>query len=358
MEPLNQPITLEFIAPKGAPLDGLILQLKRVQDYLNAIAGGPKIDDKFRQSVAEIESSLKQTFKRGAISATAMATSLGLDKTQTAAILGRMREIRRAGEEISGLNKQATSFSASRSGTAVENAAKAFRRAFDAEIAHVEKNYGKLLTPTIAQVSEPVKLTADSAAVTAEIERIQKRLAELKVPPVPVKADATAAAAEIAKIEKRLAELRSPAVAAQAEIAKLEAQLAKLKTVTAPGNLGPRLEALAAQKAAGEKLTVQSNTLLKRMRESPEPRVRADHTAFETRVAELKAARIEISKIEQQLAGLKAAPIHLSAESKQAQGENQPHSKLLVSIAKAMGASIDSFGYTGHGTGGLDGLFA
>jgi Protein of unknown function (DUF1552) len=44
--------------------------------------------------------------------------------------------------------------------------------------------------------------------------------------------------------------------------------------------------------------------------------------------------------------------------SKQAQGENQPHSKLLVSIAKAMGASIDSFGYTGHGTGGLDGLFA
>ena len=43
--------------------------------------------------------------------------------------------------------------------------------------------------------------------------------------------------------------------------------------------------------------------------------------------------------------------------SKQANGENQPHSKLLVSIAKAMGAKIDSFGYTGHGTGGLDGLF-
>jgi hypothetical protein len=41
----------------------------------------------------------------------------------------------------------------------------------------------------------------------------------------------------------------------------------------------------------------------------------------------------------------------------QVNGENQPHTKLLVSVANAMGAQIDSFGYTGHGTGGLAGLF-
>ena len=38
-------------------------------------------------------------------------------------------------------------------------------------------------------------------------------------------------------------------------------------------------------------------------------------------------------------------------------GENQPHTKMLVSIAQQMGVDIDSFGYTGHGTGPLDGLF-
>ena len=43
--------------------------------------------------------------------------------------------------------------------------------------------------------------------------------------------------------------------------------------------------------------------------------------------------------------------------SQKAQGENQPHTKLLVSVANAAGAKVDSFGYTGHGTGGLDGLF-
>jgi hypothetical protein len=37
-------------------------------------------------------------------------------------------------------------------------------------------------------------------------------------------------------------------------------------------------------------------------------------------------------------------------------GENEPHTKLLVSIARMMGADIDTFGYTGHGMGGLDGL--
>jgi hypothetical protein len=39
-------------------------------------------------------------------------------------------------------------------------------------------------------------------------------------------------------------------------------------------------------------------------------------------------------------------------------GANQPHSKLLVSIAKLMGVQIDSFGYTGLGTGGLPDLNA
>lgn len=37
-------------------------------------------------------------------------------------------------------------------------------------------------------------------------------------------------------------------------------------------------------------------------------------------------------------------------------GENAPHSKLLVSVARAAGVAIDRFGYTGHGEGGLDGL--
>jgi hypothetical protein len=35
---------------------------------------------------------------------------------------------------------------------------------------------------------------------------------------------------------------------------------------------------------------------------------------------------------------------------------NQPHTKLLVSIANAMGVDIDSYGYTGGGTGPLPGL--
>lgn len=34
------------------------------------------------------------------------------------------------------------------------------------------------------------------------------------------------------------------------------------------------------------------------------------------------------------------------------------HSKLLVTIANAMGVNIDTFGYTGHGTGGLSGLLS
>ncbi len=37
-------------------------------------------------------------------------------------------------------------------------------------------------------------------------------------------------------------------------------------------------------------------------------------------------------------------------------GENQPHTKLLVSIANMMGVPITSYGYTGHGTGPLPGL--
>jgi hypothetical protein len=39
-------------------------------------------------------------------------------------------------------------------------------------------------------------------------------------------------------------------------------------------------------------------------------------------------------------------------------GANQPHSKLLVSIARLMGVPIDQFGYTGLGTGGLPDLLA
>jgi hypothetical protein len=37
-------------------------------------------------------------------------------------------------------------------------------------------------------------------------------------------------------------------------------------------------------------------------------------------------------------------------------GENEPHTKLLVSVARALDVDIDSFGYTGHGTGPLAGL--
>jgi len=38
-------------------------------------------------------------------------------------------------------------------------------------------------------------------------------------------------------------------------------------------------------------------------------------------------------------------------------GGNETHTKLLVSMARAMGVSVDSFGYTGHGTGSLEGLY-
>jgi hypothetical protein len=38
-------------------------------------------------------------------------------------------------------------------------------------------------------------------------------------------------------------------------------------------------------------------------------------------------------------------------------GGNETHTKLLVSMAQAMGVSVDSFGYTGHGTGPLEGLY-
>ena len=37
-------------------------------------------------------------------------------------------------------------------------------------------------------------------------------------------------------------------------------------------------------------------------------------------------------------------------------GENEPHTKLLVSVANAVGVAIDSYGFTGKGTGGLSGL--
>lgn len=39
-------------------------------------------------------------------------------------------------------------------------------------------------------------------------------------------------------------------------------------------------------------------------------------------------------------------------------GDNEPHAKLLVSLANAMGSDIDSFGYVGHGKGGLEGLLS
>jgi hypothetical protein len=38
-------------------------------------------------------------------------------------------------------------------------------------------------------------------------------------------------------------------------------------------------------------------------------------------------------------------------------GQNESHAKILVSIARAVGVPIDSFGYTGMGTGPLPGLF-
>lgn len=37
-------------------------------------------------------------------------------------------------------------------------------------------------------------------------------------------------------------------------------------------------------------------------------------------------------------------------------GENEPHTKLLVSIANALDVDVDSYGYTGHGKGPLSGL--
>lgn len=37
-------------------------------------------------------------------------------------------------------------------------------------------------------------------------------------------------------------------------------------------------------------------------------------------------------------------------------GQNEPHTKLLVSIANAMGVDVSTYGYAGHGTGGLSGL--
>lgn len=38
--------------------------------------------------------------------------------------------------------------------------------------------------------------------------------------------------------------------------------------------------------------------------------------------------------------------------------DGESHAKLLVSVAQSMGLSVDSWGYTGHGTGGLSGLGA
>ena len=37
-------------------------------------------------------------------------------------------------------------------------------------------------------------------------------------------------------------------------------------------------------------------------------------------------------------------------------GENEPHTKLLVSISNMMGVPVDSYGFTGKGSGGLSGL--
>jgi hypothetical protein len=38
-------------------------------------------------------------------------------------------------------------------------------------------------------------------------------------------------------------------------------------------------------------------------------------------------------------------------------GKNEPHTKLLVSVANALGVDIDSYGYTGEGKGPLAGLW-
>lgn len=39
-------------------------------------------------------------------------------------------------------------------------------------------------------------------------------------------------------------------------------------------------------------------------------------------------------------------------------GQNEAHTKLLVSVANALGIPVNSFGYTGHGSGPLNGLFS
>lgn len=54
-------------------------------------------------------------------------------------------------------------------------------------------------------------------------------------------------------------------------------------------------------------------------------------------------------------AGLKTGRF-LDFTGKGSGGTNEAHSKLLVSIARLAGVSIDTFGYSGHGTGGLAGL--
>lgn len=55
------------------------------------------------------------------------------------------------------------------------------------------------------------------------------------------------------------------------------------------------------------------------------------------------------------MAGLKTGRF-LDFTGKGKDGTNEAHTKLLVSIAKLSGVSIDTFGYSGHGTGGLAGL--
>jgi len=36
--------------------------------------------------------------------------------------------------------------------------------------------------------------------------------------------------------------------------------------------------------------------------------------------------------------------------------EGESHAKMLVSMANALGSNVNSFGYTGKGTGGLSGF--
>jgi hypothetical protein len=48
---------------------------------------------------------------------------------------------------------------------------------------------------------------------------------------------------------------------------------------------------------------------------------------------------------------------YLNFTGKGAGGQNETHAKILVSIARAVGVPIDSFGYTAMGTGPLPGLF-